>query len=487
MTNVLNVLSTVMWLFASAMLLPAAFGTASGDYEATLEFTIIIVLTVFIAGTIAFSVRGRARRMNRAESYLLLMLVWMVLPAIAAVPLVTLTDLTPLDAYFEAVSGMTTTGFSVIPSLDEIPAPVLFWRSELQWIGGLLTLWSVVLIIAPHGVGGLPDNQLSLMGGATGREVASSVRVAIDIARLYSVLTLLCIISLLICGISLFDAMCIGFATLSTGGFLPHDGNFSRYENSAAEMVVGVFMLAGATSIIWFRMMQSRWQLLTVHRETYLVAGLAVAVGLAYAGLLFQAAGSIDVLHPLTALREGLFTGISLVTTTGFEIRQSGFSVIPMPVVLFLVLAGAGSFSTAGGIKWYRLGGMMTQAGRELNRLIYPHGVRSARFGGQEYNIQLMKAIWAYFLTVVIFVPIVGILLTGPDLTFDGALLASASAFSNVGPVYASGWFAGTEQWPEVAAMGTGRKLVLCATMILGRVEILALFGALNRTYWFNR
>lgn len=487
MTNVLNVFATILWLFGSCMIAPAIVAIASQEVVATMDFIIIVVLTVFAAGSMMFAVRGRARRMNRTESYILLLFVWIALPAVAAIPFVTLTDLTPLDAYLEAVSGLTTTGSTVFAQLDEIPRALVFWRSQTQWIGGLLTLWSLVLIIAPSGVGGLPKNQISLMSGASARGVTSSVRVGLDIARLYGLLTFLCAVALLACGISLFDAICIAFATLSTGGFMPRSGNLEVFDNGTAELVICVFMLAGATSIFWFRMMQSRWQMLAVHRESYLVIGTAAIIGLIYAYKLFDAAGSADVLHPLTALREGIVTGVSLVTTTGFESRQSSFSVLPLPIVLFFVLVGAGSFSTAGGIKFYRIGAMLVQAGRELNRLIYPHGVRSARFGGQQYDIQLMKAIWAYFLTVAVFVPTVAVALAGPDLPLDGALLASASAFANAGPIYASGWLPGAEQWPQIAAFSDSKKIILCVTMILGRLEILALFGALNRTYWLNR
>lgn len=487
MTNVLNVFAAILWLFGSAMVIPSAVAVAFGEFDEAMQFIIISVLTIFLAGSMAFSVRSRAQAMNRAESYVLLLVVWTVLPLVATVPLLTLSELTPLDAYVEAVSGLTTTGFTVYLQLDEVSRAVLFWRSQLQWIGGLLTLWSLLLIIAPYGVGGLPYNQVALMGGTAGREVTSAVGVALNIARLYGVLTLVCVIALIAAQVPLYDAICLAFSTVSTGGFLPRDGDLSSYANGAVELVVMVFMLAGATSIVWFRMMQSRWQLLTIHRESYLVVSVAVILGAVYAILLFRAAGSATVLDPLTAWREGFFTAVSLVTTTGFEVRQSGFAVLPMPVVLFFVLIGAGSFATSGGIKYYRVGAMLTQAGRELNRLIYPHSVRSSRLGGHTYDIQLMKAIWAYFLTVVIFVPVVGVLLSGPRLSFDGALLASAAAFANAGPVYASGWLPGAEQWPSVASMSAANKVVLCATMILGRIEILALFGALNRTYWFNR
>ncbi|MEM8813515.1 MAG: potassium transporter TrkG [Pseudomonadota bacterium] len=487
MTNVLNVYSVLLWLFGSAMILPAIAGITTDDLNATIDFVIVVVLTVFVAGSIMFAVRERARAMNRVESYILLVVTWVSLPAVGAVPLTAQTELTALDAYLEAVSALTTTGFTVLQPLDEASRAVLFWRAEMQWIGGLLTLWSLVLIIAPFGVGGLLQSQISLMSGATGREVTNSSRVALDVARLYGVLTLFCAVGLLVFGVPLFDAICLAFSTVSTGGMMPRDGNLDVYASPGAQVVIVMFMLAGATSIFWFRMMQSRWQMLAAHRESYLVIGAALTLGLAYAVLLFQAAGSVDVLHPLTALREGILTGTSLVTTTGFEVRQSGFSVLPMPIVLFVVLVGAGSFSTAGGVKFYRIGAMLVQAGRELSRLIYPHSVRPAKFGAQNYDIQLMKAIWAFFLTVVIFVPAVGVMLASPDLPMDGALLASASAFANAGPVYASGWLPGAEQWPEIAAFSTSGKVVLCATMILGRLEILALFGALNRTYWFNR
>ncbi|AXS40660.1 potassium transporter TrkG [Breoghania sp. L-A4] len=443
----------------------------------------------FCALSFLFALNGRRSAFGRMQSFLLLTLCWVVLGLIGALPFAITAGLSPADSVFESVSGLTTTGATVFTNLADYPLAIIFWRAELQWLGGLLTLLSITLISAPAGIGGLPDRHIRLAEsaeGMMGHRVVNAVR---DIAGLYLLTTVACMICLLLSGIPPIDALCLALATVSTGGFVPIDGNISDYGNPFAEIAMIIFMLLGASSILWQRMLlTNRRQLLARHRESYSVMALAGIVGLMYALTLFRAAGSVDVLSPLTALREGLFTAASLVSTTGFEVRHGGFAVLPLTLVMFIALVGGGTFSTAGGLKHYRLGGMLVQAYRELGRLVYPHGIRSAQFGSQVYDIQLMKAIWSFFSASIVVVAFGSLALALEDIDYEGALVASIAAFSNIGPLYPNGWLAvGAEAWPAYAALNGPSKMILCTIMILGRIEVLALFAAANHTYWLRR
>lgn len=489
MTGILFFYSIIMLGFSFAMLIPVVVAAAYGDARSLFDFFMLAAMSGFVAAGFFFALQGRRRPFGRVQSFLLLILSWCGLCLIGALPFIVVADFSATDAIFESVSGLTTTGATVITRVSDYPQAIVFWRAELQWIGGLLTLLSIILISAPAGIGGLPDRHIRLTEsaeGVRGHRVVNAVR---DIAGFYLLTTMICAIILIMTGLQPFDALCLSLAAVSTGGFIPIDGNISDYANPYAEIVLIVFMLLGATSILWQRMLlTNRRQLLAQHRESYTVLMLAAGLGLTYALVLYDAAGSSAVLSPLNALREGMFTAASLVSTTGFEVRHSGFAVLPLTLVLFVALVGGGTFSTAGGLKHYRIGGMLTQAYRELGRLVYPHGIRSAQFGSQVYDIQLMKAIWSFFAASIMVISLGSLMLALENIDYEGALVVSVAAFSNIGTLYSNGWLAvGIEDWPEYAALNGHSKLILCAIMILGRIEVLALIGAANRTYWMRR
>ncbi len=487
MSGVLYFLSLVLGVFALALIYPALLAAAAGDGHA-FGFTFTVGIVLFISAALQLALRGRPRQVSRVGSYLLLILSWISLTIFAALPFASEAGLSVLDSLFEALSGITTTGATVVKEIGGLPRSVIFWRAELQWLGGYLTLLSFILILAPAGIGGLPDRHVRLIEHAGRREGAQIRQVAGEIALIYVTVTLACTILLMLTGLPAFDAVCFAFSTVSTGGFVPRDGGIAAYALPASEIVLMVFMLVGATSIIWHRMItQRRRQLLSAHRESYFVIGIALFVGLAIALSAIgrrYATEDIGVLH---VIREGMFTGISLVTTTGFDGRVVSFAALPVAFVIFVAAIGGGTFSTAGGLKQYRVGGMCVQAQRDLVRLVYPHGIRPAYFGSQPYDIQLMKAIWSFF-AIAILSGIIGTTVIALEpIPFEGAMIASIAALSNIGPLYNTGWQEVIGPVPHYADMAPRTKITLMILMFLGRIEILALFGALNRTYWLRR
>ncbi|MBZ0215996.1 MAG: hypothetical protein K8F25_05555, partial [Fimbriimonadaceae bacterium] len=183
------------------------------------------------------------------------------------------------------------------------------------------------------------------------------------------------------------------------------------------------------------------------------------------------------------AVFKGVLTALSLVSTTGYEFRQGGFAAVAFPVLLTLALIGGAGYSTAGGIKHYRIGAMIVQAGRELRRLIYPHGVRPTHFGGQTYDIQMMKSVWSAFLSFLIVIAGLTIALGFDDMEFEAALLATVSATMNIGPLYQA-MTGGHEGWLTYAEIHPAARAMLAGAMIAGRLEILTIFALFNMSYW---
>jgi trk system potassium uptake protein TrkH len=478
-----NLLSLALAVFALAMLAPAAVGLLHGETDASIWFLIFAGAIGFAAGGMILAFQGRRRRSGRQDRYFFALGLWCVPSLLGALPFFAL-GLDPFSAIFESTSGYTTTGATVYAALAEVERAVIFWRAELQWLGGLATLVLISVVLAPGGIGGLPGRHIGLLDPRTPGGDYRLRAVIRDVATAYGAMTGLCLVLLLVTGVPVFDAFCLTFSTVSTGGFMPRDGNLAVYRNGAAESVLMVFMLAGGTSVLWHRMLVGRrWQLLAEHRESYWVIGMAIAVGIAYAIAYHRLAAYFVSLAPLTALRESLLAGISLVTTTGYEAGGVHLSLLPLTVVLLLALAGGSSFSTAGGLKYYRIGGMLVQARYELRRLIYPHGVRSTRFGSQAYNMPMMRAIWAYLFVALLAVGLAALVVSISGSNFIGALTAAIASFANIGPIHGAGW--GSEGvWLQFGEMPGFAKLALAVTMIVGRLEVVALLAAINALYW---
>jgi trk system potassium uptake protein TrkH len=475
--------SLALAVFALAMLAPAATGLFHGEIDSAIWFLVFAAAIGFAAGGMILAFQGRRRRSGSQDSFFLALALWCIPAILGALPFMAM-GLDPFAAIFESTSGYTTTGATVFELIADVDRAVIFWRAELQWLGGLATLVLISIVLAPGGIGGLPGRHIGLLDPATPGGDYRLRSVVRDIATAYGVLTGICLLLLLIVGIPVFDAFCLTFSTVSTGGFMPRDGNLAAYRNGAAEIVLMVAMLAGGTSVLWHRMLAGRrWQLLAEHRESYWVIGMAIAVGIAYAIVYHRTAAYFVTLAPLTSLRESLLAGISLVTTTGYEAGGVRLSLLPLTVVLLMALAGGGSFSTAGGLKYYRIGGMLVQARHELRRLIYPHGVRSTRFGSQPYNMPMMRAIWGHLFVSLLAVGLAALIVSLSGSNFIGALSAAVASFANIGPLHGAGW--GSEGgWLEFADMPGFTKIALSMTMIIGRLEVVALLAAVNALYW---
>ncbi|HEX2255443.1 MAG TPA: potassium transporter TrkG, partial [Afifellaceae bacterium] len=220
------------------------------------------------------------------------------------------------------------------------------------------------------------------------------------------------------------------------------------------------------------------------HRESYAVIVLAIVLGLVIAQLYHLAAGR-DLSAFAFALREGLFAGASLVSTTGFHVRDESLSVLPLAAVIAVALVGGGAMSTAGGLKLFRVGVLIVHAERELARSLFPHGVQKIRFGGHQWRGGV-QAIYAMVLSAVLVLTAALLVLSFSGMAFAPAVTAGVAALSNVGPIYGAGPDPAAP-WPPIAALPAPALVTLGVAMILGRVEILALFAVLNIAYWRRR
>lgn len=470
----LRALAGLSFIMALAMMLCALIALAQGDAVSMSLFGGQAAVLLFFAFSVRLAFAGRRAPLTRSLSFKVLILVWIVGPLLAVPPFILLADLPRHLSLFEATSALTTTGATVITNLDNVPMALLAWRAVLQWLGGLGTLLSIIVVLAPAGAGGTP---LLRLGGDAQQIIDNRVR---GIVGAYASVTLACFALLLPAGIGVFDAFALTLSTVSTGGMMPRAGTLSDYGAPLAEWVIGIFMLIGATSLFWHRLVATgRLGRSVTVVESVAVIGGACLLGVAYASAFSVAAGSGTVLAPATALREGFVTAASLVSTTGFEARNAGATALPLSLVLVVVLVGGGMFSTAGGIKLYRLALMTRHSLKELEHIIYPHAVHTDHLGRFAYDTDGMRAIWTAFVLFVGVWALTTMVLAYTGYPPDAALVASLSALVNAGPVYAFGW-APLEAWPAFANNNAAASVALSIAMVAGRLEVIGLVAGFS-------
>ena len=252
-----------------------------------------------------------------------------------------------------------------------------------------------------------------------------------------------------------------------------------------AELALAFFMVIGAISIIWLRTItQMRWQIVRETREPVIIFWITASLGIVMAGMILARVGDFHLSTLFHSLTLGLASAASLVSTTGMYISEQSLSSVPYIILLTVCIVGGGRFSTAGGLKVFRIMSMMRQLGREFRLLVYPHGVRPSSHGAEALDVEVAKAVWITMTGFILTIGVVAILVAWSGVQFGGAVLAAAGAVSNMGQVYE---FARLENFPNAptyAAMSPFGQLALCVGMVFGRLEILSLMGMFLTIFW---
>ncbi len=476
-----TVLSIVGWLllgWAAAMALPVLVAINYGEFGAAGAFLAAAALTAFVGGSLAMATRGVGRDVSRREAFLLAVIAWTLLPAFGAMPFVftgAIPD--PSDAYFEAISGLTTTGATVLVDPAAAPRSIVFWRALTQWIGGLGTIMLALAMLSLLGVGGMQLSRSAMPRGERDTLEVRLIEAGRSIWWIYALLTLACAVLLWVAGMPGFDALCYALSTLSTGGFSSGEASVSAFASPLVEAVLIVFMLAGALNFtLHWALFNRRLRPLREDPELrYLLAIAAVAAGAVFAALAAVGEGGVD------GLRVALFNTVSVLTTTGFVAGDVAVWPTALPALfLALMMIGGSTGSTAGGLKLMRVALMMKEAWRELARLAYPHGVVRLHYARQPIPDAALWAVWSFIIVYLFCFVLVALALAGFGLDMRAALAASAAALGNAGPAIT------TVAGPDFvyAALPVGAKWLLAAAMLLGRLELFTLLALLGSAFW---
>jgi trk system potassium uptake protein TrkH len=477
---VLNVLGAVVALFAFSMLIPLAFAFLGGDRGlAAYDNAFLITLA---SGVVMFLVTRRYKReLQPRDGFLLVTLVWTVLPAFATLPLLLhLPQMSFTEAYFEAMSGLTTTGATVMIGLDDLPLSINIWRHLLVWMGGMGILVLAVAIMPLLGVGGSQLYKAETAGPM--KEAKLTPRIAETAKGLYAiyfVLSALCFLAFRLAGMGWADAFMHMCATMGLGGFSSHDASFGHFDSPAVEAVAMVFMMiAGLNFSLHFvawRKRSLRGYLTDIEGQCFfavvLGGAIVIAVFLAWRG---QYADFV------TAFRYALFNTVSVATTTGFANTDYNQWPIFAPVLMLLLCCFATcAGSTGGGIKMVRAILLLKQARREFTRILHPRVINPVTFAGATVDNNVIFAILAFMLmwgAAVVGLTLL-LLISGLDVisaitAVIGCITSSGPGLNQVGPYSNFGVLNDFETW------------VCTFAMLIGRLELLAVLVLMTPQFW---
>ncbi len=478
-TAVQKVLGLLLMLFSLTMLPPVGVSYFYADGTAQ-AFLTALVLLLGLGTLIWLPVWNNREELKLRDGFLVVALFWGVLGLAGALPFYLTEEphLSLTDAAFESISGLTTTGATVIIGLDELPPAILYYRQQLQWLGGMGIIVLAVAILPILGIGGMQLYRAETPGPIKDNKLTPRItETAKALWYIYLGLTVACALAYWLAGMTPFDAIGHSFATVAIGGFSTHDASIGFFDSDLIEMIAVVFMLISGVNFALHFLAWNRRSLTGYWQDSefrFYLALMALTTAIVCLGLYFTGTHATWG----EAFLQGLFHTVSIATTTGFS--TSAFYEWPIFLGILLIFSsfvGGCAGSTGGGIKVIRFLLLIKQGLREIDRLIHPNAQIPVRVGGRTVNHRVVDAVWGFFsLYVACFILMyLALAATGLDLTT--AFTAVAAAINNLGPGLG-------EVGASFTSLSPTAKWILCFAMLLGRLEVFTLLVLLTPAFW---
>ncbi len=465
-------------ILALAMLIPAAvdLSMSNPDWQA---FAGSAAVTLFVGVALLLSCLHRERKaLTLRDGFLIANFSWLAISLFGALPfLFAGLQITPVEALFESVSGITTTGARVLNYIDGLPPGLLLWRALLSWLGGIGIILMALALLPVLQVGGM---QLFRLEAAASDQVLPRVaELSLGITELYLLFTLFGTAALMMAGMPLLDSVVHAMTAISTSGFSTHETSVGYFQSTEVEVVLAVLMLLGAMPYIAL-LRAARGRVVGLYRD----AQVRWLFGFLVSGALLIALWrwlELQQEHPLEILWTSLFTVISMMTGSGFRVEEAfGWGALPQITLLFLMLIGGAAGSTSSGIKLFRVQIFAALALAQLRRLTRPHGVFLPHLGRRQIPEEVADAVLAYFVLFTFAYMALTLLFGLSGLSLDAALSVTASALANVGPSPIDPEFGRG----DFDSLSEGSKLIMIAGMLLGRLELLVVLVLFTRSFW---
>lgn len=474
-----RIMGQFLMLFSITLLPPVVIDLLYQEDAARAFFYSYLLL--LSAGFLLFlPVRKQKNDLRLRDGFVVVVLFWLVLGIAGALPfyLYENLEISITDALFESISGLTTTGATVLIHLDNLPHSILFYRQELQWLGGMGIIVLAVAVMPMLGIGGMQLYKAEAPGPVKDNKLTPRIaETAKALWYIYLGLTVACAAAYWVAGMDLFDAVAHSFSTVAIGGFSTHDASIGYFDNQAIEMVAIFFMFLGAINFaLHFSVTRSK-SLMPYLRDSEfrLYASLLIIIS----ALSVYALYSQSEYHDFSeAFREAIFQTVSIATTSGFVTSDYASWPVFIPVLLlFSSFIGGCAGSTGGGIKVIRVLLLIKQGQREMLRLIHPNAQVTVKVGRQPVNNSIIDAIWGFFAAYVALFALMMLILMFNGLDQVTAFSAVAATINNLGPGLG-------EVSANYASLSDFNKLLLCFSMFLGRLEIFTLLVLLMPAFW---
>ena len=474
---VLQLLGMHLVALGAAMLAPMALDLFDGNGNAPGMAISALLTAIAGAALVLLTFRRGMGGLARPQAFLLTVGVWTMLPAFGALPFVFgVPHDGYTEAYFEAMSGMTTTGSTVFVGLDAMPRGTLLWRCMLQWFGGLGIVIVAVSFLPAMRVGGMQFFHAVSMD-VSGDIIPRATQIAADLLYIYLGLTALCIFAYAATGMSVFDAICHAMTTIATGGFANYDSSFGGFGADSQYAAIVFMALAGVPFVRFVELSRGRPR--PLWRDTQVRTYLGILAALSTVVALSEVFGDNMDVEP--AVRASVFTIVSVVTTTGFATTDYWTWSGPAVSVIFLAaMIGGCSGSTAGAAKVFRWQVLYATLTVQMARIRNPHVVAPLRYQGRPVEPDVLSSIMAFFFLYLVTIGVVALLLSLMGLDFVTALTAPLATVTNVGPGLG----------PVIGPAGNFSTLpdpalwLLSAAMLLGRLEFMSVLVLLLPAFW---
>lgn len=471
------VIGLLVTVLGAAMVLPLLVGVAEGQGNWT-TFAQSAVITIMSGGLIALAcANGIKEGLNIQQTFLLTTGVWVALPVFGALPfMLGATGANFTDAFFEAMSGLTTTGATVFTGLDDMPKGLLLWRSILQWLGGIGIIVVAMVFLPELRVGGMQIFR-SESFDTLGKILPRATEIASRISVVYVALTLACALSYIAFGMDAFDASIHALTTVSTGGFSSYDASFGTF-SGPLEYVATVFMILAALPFVRYVQLLNG-SALPLWRDPQIRAFLVVIA--ICVGVVALTLTTIFPHHPEQAVREALFNITSIISGTGYaSVDYMGWGPFLIAIFFFVGLVGGCAGSTACSVKIFRYQLLFASIKAQLQKTRSPHGIFTPRYAGRPVDDDVLSSVMSFFSFFVLTLGGLAVLLGLTGLDFITSVSGAASAIANIGPGL------GDQIGPagNYSEINDTAKWILSIGMLIGRLELMVVYAILTVQFW---
>jgi len=477
MRPVLYTLGSLVLMLSGGMFVPVLFDLLAGNPDWKV-FVLAAFLTATVGGMFMLANRGTADAINLKQAFLLTFLAWSTLPAFAALPLAfSELDLSYTDAYFEAMSGLTTTGSTVITGLDNAPPGILIWRALLQWFGGIGIVVMAVAVLPMLQVGGMQVFKAESFDTVE-KILPRAGQISGVISGVYVALTAICMFAYLVGGMGAFDALAHAMTTIATGGFSTSDASMGKFDSFGLEMTATLFMILGSIPfILYLQVLRGKplriWQDEQVRGFLKLVVFLCITV---IAWLMIWKGFSLP-----EAIRYGSFNIISILTGTGYStIDYSQWGSFSATLFFMIMFIGGCAGSTSCGIKIFRFQVLLKSMKSWIDQILQPNGIFIARYNGRSIPEDVRNSVMSFLTLFLASFLVLSLAISATGADWITSFSSAGTALANVGPglgedVGPAGTFNG---------LNNTAKWLMSLGMLAGRLELFSVLVLLSPRFW---